>query len=351
MSATAFVVVAGLSLPAVAADSAAKKITAATTTRPAVTPKPAVTPRPTVTSKPTAPQPSLVKKATTARQRAVAAEPADTVVPRYKVDAAGELVPDLHAAAAIIFNPETNEVLWEEHSQDSRSIASITKVMTATVFLENDPDTSQVVTVAQSDVFQASTTHLRLNDKVTVDDLLHLMLIASDNAAARALARISPQGTSGFIVRMNEKAAELGLESTHYADSSGLLSDNVSSAYDMARLIAHASADERISSIMRLSDYTVRTPKRSISFHTTDRLLAQEQMDVRAAKTGFISKSGYCLATLLRLPESGQQVAVVVLGARSNAGRFLETQNLFHWLSSKTSTFFATETPAVTQQQ
>ena len=59
---------------------------------------------------------------------------------------------------------------------------------------------------------------------------------------------------------MNEKAAELGLESTHYADPSGLLSDNVSSALDMARLITHASSDERIASIMRTSEYTVAQP-------------------------------------------------------------------------------------------
>ncbi len=75
-------------------------------------------------------------------------------------------------------------------------------------------------------------------------------------------------------------------------------------------------------------------------------------LSVRAGKTGFVSKSGYCLATLLRLPQNGQQVAVVVLGARSNAGRFLETQNLFNWLSAKASTVFATRTPlGLTQQQ
>ena len=153
------------------------------------------------------------RKATLARARAVAMarEMAETVVPRYKVDASGDLVPDLRAAAAIIYNPETNEVLWEENSQSQRSIASITKVMTATVFLENSPDLTQPVTIARSDVFQASTTHLRANDKVTTDDLLHLLLIASDNAAARALARVSPHGSDGFIDRMNAKAAELGL--------------------------------------------------------------------------------------------------------------------------------------------
>ena len=295
---------------------------------------------------------SQTRKAKLARARAVAMarEMADTALPRYRVDASGDLVPYLRAAAAIIYNPETNEILWEENAQTQRSIASITKMMTATVFLENNPDLGEQVTVARGDVFQASTTHLHANDKVTADDLLHLLLIASDNAAARALARVSPYGTEGFVPRMNEKAAELGLENTHYADPSGLLSDNVSSAYDMARLITHISGDERIASIMRMPEYTVYTKAlrpRPITFHSTNHLLGRSDVDVRAGKTGFISKAGYCLATLLRLPQ-GPDVAVVVLGARSNAGRFMETQNLFNWLSSRAQTVLA---PKPQQQQ
>jgi D-alanyl-D-alanine endopeptidase (penicillin-binding protein 7) len=296
---------------------------------------------------------SLSRKAMLARARAVATarEVADTPLPRYKVDASGDLVPDLRAAAAIIYNPETNEILWEENSQSQRSIASITKVMTATVFLEDSPDVTEHVAVARSDVFQASTTHLRANDQVTVDDLLHLLLIASDNAAARALARVSPYGSEGFVRRMNAKAEELGLQSTSYADPSGLLSENVSSAYDMARLITHASNDDRIASIMRTPEYTVYTANhRVLTFNSTNHLLRSGDVDVRAGKTGFISKAGYCLATLLRLPDGAHQVAVVVLGARSNAGRFMETQNLFNWLSAKASTIFATKTPAAPPQ-
>jgi D-alanyl-D-alanine endopeptidase (penicillin-binding protein 7) len=296
---------------------------------------------------------SQTRKIKLARARAVAMarEMADTALPRYKVDAGGDLVPDIHAAAAIIYNPETNQVLWEENSQSQRSIASITKVMTATVFLESNPDLSQVVTIARPDVFQASTTHLRTNDKVTADDLLHLLLIASDNAAARALARTSPLGSDGFIRRMNEKAEELGLQSTHYADPSGLLSENVSSAYDMARLITHASQDERISSIMRTSEYTVYSGKRPITFHSTNHLLREGNVEVRAGKTGFISKAGYCLATVLRLPQNNQDVAVVVFGARSNAGRFMESRNLFNWVTSKASTLFAAKPAGTPQQQ
>src|SRR5262249_22748928 len=158
-------------------------------------------------------------------------------------------------------------------------------------------DLSQVITIDRSDVLHASTTLLRRGDRVTVDDLLHLLLIASDNAAARALARVSAQGSDGFIDRMNEKAAELGLASTHYADPSGLYSENVSSAIDMARLISHTSGDERIASVMRTPDYTLQTASgRTLTFRSTNHLLGRSDVDVLAGKTGFISKAGYCLA-------------------------------------------------------
>ena len=96
---------------------------------------------------------------------------ADAVVPRYKVDAQGDLVPDLRAAAAIIYNPVNNQVLWEENSQDQRSIASITKMMTAVVFMETNPDLNAPVTVTRQDTFQASTTHIRVNDQLTADEV------------------------------------------------------------------------------------------------------------------------------------------------------------------------------------
>jgi D-alanyl-D-alanine endopeptidase (penicillin-binding protein 7) len=109
----------------------------------------------------------------------------------------------------------------------------------------------------------------------------------------------------------------------------------MSSAYDMARLITYAAADDYVSSIMRTSDYAFRTSKRTLSIHNTNQLLRSEGLDVRGGKTGFITQSGYCLATLLRLPALNQTVAVVVLGAKSNAGRFWETRHLFNWIASK----------------
>jgi serine-type D-Ala-D-Ala endopeptidase (penicillin-binding protein 7) len=268
----------------------------------------------------------------------------EAMTPRFKTDASGQVIPDVRAAAAIIFNPVTGQVLYEENSQDKRSIASITKVMTALVYLEDNPNLDTVVTVERSDVFAASTTYLKANDKITAGELLHLLLIPSDNAAARALARTSHGGTAAFVERMNEKAIELGLSNTSFADPSGLNANNVSSAFDLSHLITFAASDERIASIMRTAVYTVATNRRMIPIHSTNRLVLAGDVDVMGGKTGFISKSGYCLATLLRLPQ-GNPIAVVVLGAGSNNGRFWETRHLFSWLNTKAAELFKDQTP------
>ncbi|HUE88125.1 MAG TPA: serine hydrolase [Vicinamibacterales bacterium] len=276
-----------------------------------------------------------------ARAEARAREAREAQTPRFRINDLGQEVPDVRAEAAIIYNPETNEVLWESNAQDQRSIASITKVMTALVFFESGTPLSTKVTVQRSDVYRASTTYLRAGYQVTADDLVNLLLIGSDNAAARVLARTSPYGAAGFVERMNEKAAELGLESTRYADPSGLMASNLSSAYDMARLIAFSAADERIGTIMRKASHTVYAGKRAINVNSTNHLVRSGEYDVLGGKTGFISRSGYCLATLLRLPQTGQQVAVVVLGAKSNQSRFWETRHLFNWMSTQTRSLFS----------
>ena len=329
----------GVCIPSVAAEGATKK---KTTTR-------------TVAKKPAySASASQARKARLARARAAArareqarlAALQEAMRPRFKTDATGALVPDIRAAAAIIFDPESGQVLWEENAQDKRSIASITKVMTALVFLEDSPDLAKEITVERGDVYAASTTYLRSNDRITLDEVLHLTLIASDNAAARVLARVSHGGTAPFIERMNEKAVELGLESTSFTDPSGLNPANVSSAYDLSRLISFASANETIAPIMRTAAYSARTSRRTINIRNTNHLVRGGEVDVLGGKTGFITKAGYCLATLLRLPQSNHQVAVVVLGAGSNNGRFWETRHLFNWLADKASDAFAKEQEA-----
>ena len=255
------------------------------------------------------------------------------VEPRTKQNENGETVPDVRAAAAVIYNPIRGEVLWEENSEVQRPIASITKVMTAVVFLEAEHDLSQIIRVERPDVRRASTTYLRRNEQLSVNDLLHLVLIASDNGAARVLARVSPWGSDGFVERMNQKATALGLRSTVFTDPSGLDSGNLSSAYDLSRLIVYATGNEQISGIMRMGEHRIRTNRRQVRVRNTNKLLRHE-INVLGGKTGFIRKSGYCLAVLLELPQ-GEMVAMVLLGARSDAARFLEARRLLGWLDTR----------------
>lgn len=260
------------------------------------------------------------------------------VLPRLTVGADGVVLPDFRAAAAVVYDPITAEVLYESHSQELRPIASITKVMTAVVFLETVPDLSEVVTVKAADTYRASHTYLRAGDRVTVDNLMHLLLIASDNAAARVLARVSIHGAVGFVARMNTTAQDMGLAHTTYADSSGLLKANVSTALDMAKLIVAVSSNDYISRIMQTTSHAFRTvAKRVVSFRTTDHLLMHD-MPVVAAKTGFTNPAGFCLASLLRVPDAVRSVAIVVLGARTNAERFVEVENLYQWWTLREKT-------------
>jgi D-alanyl-D-alanine endopeptidase (penicillin-binding protein 7) len=235
-------------------------------------------------------------------------------------------------------------VLWEANSHAQRSIASLTKIMTAVTFMADSPNLDQPVKVTLADTRRASVTYLRSGDIVTNRDLLHLTLIASDNAAARALARTSEGGMGAFIGRMNEMAKALGLTNTQYADPSGLDARNVSTAYDISHLIAFATADDRVGPIMREAEYVVRTSRRQFAVRSTNRLLGTD-LDVRGGKTGFIQKAGYCLATLLQVPQ-GSQVAVVVLGAANSALRFAEARNMLNWVAGKT--LIANSTPAAT---
>ena len=186
------------------------------------------------------------------------------------------LVPDIRAAAAIIYNPHTGDVLWENNSHAQRSIASLTKLMTAVTFLADAPDLERRVVVAQSDVRHASVTYLRAGERIALGDLLHLTLIASDNGAARALARVSEGSTAGFIARMNETALRLGLTNTSYADPSGLDARNVSTAYDISHLIAYATAHPTLGPIQRSREATVRSGSRTFKIRNTNKLLGTD---------------------------------------------------------------------------
>jgi D-alanyl-D-alanine carboxypeptidase len=107
----------------------------------------------------------------------------------------------------------------------------------------------------------------------------------------------------------------------------------VSSAYDLSRLIVYAAGNEQIAQIMRMREHRIATNRRRVRIRNTNKLLDND-INVWGGKTGFIRRAGYCLAALVQLPQ-GELVAVVVLGTRSNAARFLETRRLVGWLNTR----------------
>lgn len=275
------------------------------------------------------------RAAAQARAAAFARAQREADTPRYKKDALGNIIPDVRAAAAIVFNPQTNEVLWEANSHEQRSIASLTKVMTGVTFIADEPDLDRTVTVTSADVRGANVTYLRAGESLKLRDVLHLTLIASDNAAARVLARTSEGGTPAFVGRMNDMARQLGLTNSHYSDPSGLDDRNVSSAYDLSHLIAFASASPQLAAVMQKPGYAVQTSRREVNIRSTNKLLGTG-MDILGGKTGFIRKAGYCFATLMQIPQ-GSQIAVVVLGAANSSIRFAEARHLFNWVVGRTN--------------
>ena len=311
-------------------------------------------PRPATAATPAKPlysaERSLSRKATLARGRAIATarEMADTVLPRYKVDANGELVPDVRAAAAIIYDPETNQVLWEENSQDQRSIASITKVMTATVFLGEQPG---------PDAAGHDRTQRRLPG---VDDVSARQRSRDGRrSAAPAAHPVRQRGGSRAGAHLAVRLGRVRPPDEREGRGAG------PPEHELRRSVGPA-VGQRVVGVRHGAAHHARVGRRADCVGHADagvhRAHRQAHGDHPQHESSARAGRRRCAGGQDRLhlevrllpgdaaaaPRSGQQVAVVVLGARSNAARFMETQNLFTWLSTKAPTLFSPQ-PQVPQ--
>jgi len=231
----------------------------------------------------------------------------------------------VYARNAILIDPSTGQVLFEKNSSRQVPIASLTKLMTALVFLEQKPDLSREVEVTNVELAGAGHTQLRNGEIVALGDLLHMSLMCSDNVATRVLAREGGLSSEDYVARMNRKAVELGLAGTRFVEFTGLDERNVSTAADVARMLHAAAHDPLIQSITTTREYEFRTERRVHAIRNTDRLL-YGHYDVLGGKTGFISEAGYCFATWIRT--QGRDLIAVVLGAPTNATRFADAVRL-----------------------
>ncbi|HEX7879848.1 MAG TPA: serine hydrolase, partial [Candidatus Eisenbacteria bacterium] len=141
----------------------------------------------------------------------------------------------LRAESAVVLDRRTGHVLWGKNADETRPVASLTKLMTALVVSESPLAMDDSITVTMDDVTGAGRSHVRAGNRVSIGDLYHCSLISSDNAATRALARATGMSSTAFVARMNQRARELGMEHSHYVETTGLDAGNVSTARDQAR--------------------------------------------------------------------------------------------------------------------
>lgn len=198
---------------------------------------------------------------------------------------------EVSAAAAVLMDADSGRLLYDKNGEKRMLIASTTKLMTALVALEQG-GLQQEITVTGGHMAEGSSMYLRPGEKLTLETLLYGLLLSSGNDAALAVTECMG-GTVPFVARMNEKAAELGMENTHFANPNGLDDEaHYSTAEDMAKLAAAAMDDPVLRRVA--STRTARIGGRTLTNH--NKLLSRVEGCV-GLKTGYTRAAGRTLVS------------------------------------------------------
>jgi len=238
------------------------------------------------------------------------------------------------AASAIVVDRDSGAVLFEKNPDAVRAIASLTKLMTALVVLEQTPNLDAEVVIIAEDQVPATSTIFRIGDRVSMRDLLFASMIGSANDAARALARASGLARETFVARMNEMAGELGMPNTRFVEPTGLDARNVSTAREVSKLIDAARAIPILREATQTPVYRTRGSTQKSQFvRSTDLLLSsfinEAPYRIALAKTGSLAEAGFCFGSTVEEAEHG--VTVVVLGSQDHFSRFDDAKALAYW--------------------
>lgn len=219
------------------------------------------------------------------------------------------------ARAAVVIDASTGEILFERGAFDVHPIASLTKFMSAMVALDQGPDLGARAQILPTEyTIRGGNLRIGPHEDVTVRDLLFASITGSANNAAFALPRVLGFTDESFIQEMNRKAIALGLETLHFTDAAGLDPDNIGSAYDVARLAAHAFMRYPvIAEAARASEYRflVHGTERAYEFRSSNPLRAQLPPETES-KTAYLNEALYCL--VLTRNVEGRRLVAVLLG-------------------------------------
>lgn len=243
---------------------------------------------------------------------------------------------DVRSSSALVLDVNTGKTLYQKNATKVRPIASLTKLMTALVVLDAKQNLGQTLTVDKNDLDRVKHTHsrIRMGTKVTRRDALHLALMSSENRMASALARHYPGGRSAFVRAMNNKARQLGMRNTHFYDSTGLSTRNVSTAQDLGKLAAAAYRQPLIRQFTQDENREMRfnSPAYSLMFNNTNPLVKNPDWDVRLSKTGFTDEAGRCL--VMRAKPDRQELAIVLLNSVGKRTPIGDANRIRKWLKS-----------------
>lgn len=240
------------------------------------------------------------------------------------------LLPSFAMAQSYVVYDFTHDKVLESRSPYSvQPIASVTKLMTANVFLENNRDRNCTASITDEDNDYIKGTHTKLPKYTPMpcNELLKAMLVHSDNYAAHALARSAGMSRIQFIGKMNEKAKELGMKSTRFSDSSGLSSNNVSSAMDLVKLAKYSLNKPQIQALSNTSAAYIRAGGRNVFVKNTNKLVREEIFGAALNKTGYIRESGYNLVFVNKFQCHQSTIGVISLNNTSSAFRSAFTKS------------------------
>lgn len=164
---------------------------------------------------------------------------------------------------------------------------------------------------------------------LTREEALLLALMSSENRAAYTLGRNYPGGVPAFVDAMNRKAKELGMDHSHFADPTGLLSENVASAEDLTRMLSAAYQYKMIREFSTWPDLTMVIAKRPQKFLNTNRLVRSGDMNIGLQKTGFINAAGKCLVMQARV--NNTPLLLVFLDSVGTQSRFADAVRVRDW--------------------
>ncbi|HUT22658.1 MAG TPA: serine hydrolase [Candidatus Bipolaricaulota bacterium] len=239
----------------------------------------------------------------------------------------------------ILKDIDTGKFLYGKNKDQQTPIASLTKLMTALVFLRENPEVNweAEVTMQQSDEIPGAYPHIYRGETVSLRDVFNTMLVSSDNHCAKALARVSGLSETEFVEKMNVFAGENNMPNTEFHDVIGLSKNNVSTAAEVARLFELALKNEDISAGLSLPAYNfkIKNSKKVRNVYSTDALfdsfLNSEKYGYKiiGGKTGYLPEAGGCLAILVE--KDNHRLLSVVLGSNSSQARFQDTKALIDW--------------------